>query len=130
MARFILLQATKRTIGVNSHRSEGLCVDMVIVGDKYLVSGFRLVGIETIEVANDDLAAKKVESLVLEGKCKILFITEKVALKLKSLREDLIKTKRYYPVFVIIPDLEGSLHERIRELHQLVNQAVGVKLGD
>jgi len=105
-------------------------IEMVMIGDKYLASGFRLIGIGTIEVANDDLAAKKVEELVFEGTCKIIFITEKVALKLKTLRENLIKTKRYYPVFVIIPDLGGPLKERIRELHQLVNQAVGINLGD
>jgi len=101
-----------------------------MIGDKYLVSGFRLIGVDTIEVASDDLAAKKVEELVFEGKCKIIFVTEKVAVKLKTLREDLIKTRRFYPVFVIVPDFEGPLNERIKELHQLVNQAIGVKLGD
>lgn len=105
-------------------------MDMVMIGDKYLAGGFRLIGINTIEVPNDDVAAKKVKDLVFEGKLKIVFITEKVALKLKDLREDLIKTRKFYPVFVIIPDLEGALNERIRELRQLVNQAVGVKLGD
>lgn len=105
-------------------------MDMVMIGDKYLAGGFRLIGINTIEVPNDDLAAKKVQELVFEGNLRIVFITEKVALKLKDFREDLIKTRRFYPVFVIIPDLEGALNERIRELRQLVNQAVGVKLGD
>lgn len=105
-------------------------MEMVMVGDKYLASGFRLIGIETIEAATDDVAAKKVQELVNEGACKIILITEKVALKLKNLRENLIKTRRFYPVFVIIPDLEGPINERIRELRQLVNQAVGVKLGD
>ena len=105
-------------------------MDMVMIGDKYLAGGFRLIGINTIEVSNDDLAAKKVQELAFEGRFKIIFITEKVALKLRNLREDLIKTRRFYPVFVIIPDLEGALNERIRELRQLVNQAVGVKLGD
>lgn len=105
-------------------------MDMVMIGDKYLAGGYRLIGIETIEVPNDDVAAKKVQELVFEGKFKIIFITEKVAVKLKNFREDLIKTRRSYPVFVIIPDLDGPLNERIKELRQLVNQAVGVKLGD
>ncbi|HKZ94165.1 MAG TPA: V-type ATP synthase subunit F [Candidatus Bathyarchaeia archaeon] len=41
-------------------------MDMVMVGDKYLLSGFRLIGVETIE-ADDEAAAKKVEELVYEG---------------------------------------------------------------
>jgi vacuolar-type H+-ATPase subunit F/Vma7 len=103
-------------------------MEMVMVGDRYLASGFRLIGIDTMEVANDDQAAKKVEELVSEGKCKIIFITEKVALRLKALREGLLKARRFYPVFVVIPDFEGPMNVRTKELHQLVNQAIGAKL--
>ena len=103
-------------------------MEMVMIVDKYLASGFRLIGVDTIEVTDDDAAAKKVEELVFEGKCKVVIITEKVALKLKALRAGLLKTRRLYPIFLIIPDFEGPLNERIKELHQLVSQAIGVKL--
>ena len=103
-------------------------MEIVMVGDKYLATGFRLIGIESNEVADDDAAARKVEDFVSEGKYEIVIITERVALKIKELRDSLLAAKKAYPVFLIIPDFEGPLHERIKELHQLVDQAIGVKL--
>jgi len=103
-------------------------MEIVIVGNKYLTSCFRLAGVDTVEAADEEVAAKKVEDLTTQGTHKIILITEKTAVRLKSLREDMLKTRRFYPIFVIIPDLEGPVNERIRELHQLVNQAIGVKL--
>lgn len=103
-------------------------MEMVMVGDKYLASGFRLIGIETNEVTDDDAAAKKVGDIVSEGRYKIIIINERVALKTKALRDNLLMTKKPYPIFLIIPDFEGPLNERTKELHQLVDQAIGIKL--
>jgi vacuolar-type H+-ATPase subunit F/Vma7 len=103
-------------------------MEMVMVGDKYLTGGFRLIGMEAIEVVDIDSAVEKVEELVYGEKCRIIVITEKVAAKLKALRQNLLKTRRFYPVFVVIPDFEGPLNERTKELHQLVNQSIGTKL--
>jgi vacuolar-type H+-ATPase subunit F/Vma7 len=101
---------------------------MVMVGDKYLASGFRLIGIETSEATDDDVAAKKVEDIVYEGKHEIVIISERVALKTKTLRERALAAEKPYPIFLIIPDFQGPIQERIKELHQLVDQAMGVKL--
>ena len=103
-------------------------MEIVMIGDQYLASGFRLIGVDTIEVTSDDAATKKVKELVLEGKCKIIIITENVALKLKVMRMDLLKIRKFYPIFLIIPDFEGPLNERVKELYQFVNQATGIKL--
>lgn len=103
-------------------------MEIVMVGDKYLASGFRLIGIESNEVTDDDAAARKVEDFVSEGKYEIVIISERVALKIKTLRDSLLVAKKPYPVFLIIPDFQGPLHERIKELHQLVEKAIGVKL--
>jgi vacuolar-type H+-ATPase subunit F/Vma7 len=103
-------------------------MEIVMIGDKYLVSGFRLIGIDTIEADDDASAMRKVEQLVSEGTRKVIIITERVAVKLKPLREDMLRTRRLYPIFVIVPDWEGGLNERTKELYQLVNQAIGTKL--
>jgi vacuolar-type H+-ATPase subunit F/Vma7 len=103
-------------------------MEMIMVGDKYLASGFRLIGIETNEVTDDDTAAKKVDDIVSEGKYQIVIISERVALKIRTLRDDLLSAKKPHPVFLIIPDFRGPLGERTKELHQLVDQAIGVKL--
>jgi vacuolar-type H+-ATPase subunit F/Vma7 len=103
-------------------------MEIIMVGDKYLASGFRLIGIESKEVTDDDAAARKVKDFVSEGKYEIVILSERVALKIKTLRDTLLEAKKPYPVFLIIPDFQGPLHERIKELHQLVDQAIGVKL--
>jgi vacuolar-type H+-ATPase subunit F/Vma7 len=103
-------------------------MEMAMVGDKYLASGFRLIGMETFEVADGDAAAKKVEDIVSERKYEIVVISERVALKTKTLRDRLLMSKEPYPVFLIIPDFRSPLNERVKELHQLVDQAMGIKL--
>ena len=103
-------------------------MDIAIVGDKYLASGFRLIGIDAVEAIDDDDAAKKVENTVSEGKYRIIAISERVALKTKPLRDNLLAAKKAFPVFLIIPDFEGPRNERIKELRQLVDEAMGIKL--
>jgi len=99
-----------------------------MVGDRDLTSLFRMVGIDVVEAEDEDSAVAKVQKLVDEGSPKILFITERVALRLKELREKLLKEKRLYPVFAIIPDLGGALGTRKEELREFVNKSMGVKL--
>jgi vacuolar-type H+-ATPase subunit F/Vma7 len=103
-------------------------MDIVMIGDKYLSSAFRLAGIEALEVEDEDSAVAKAEELVEEGKCKILLVTERIAKRLGELREKLLRQKKFYPVFVIIPDFGGALGERKMELAQLVNKSIGAKL--
>jgi vacuolar-type H+-ATPase subunit F/Vma7 len=103
-------------------------MDIVMIGDKYLSSVFRLAGVEALEVEDEGSAVEKAEELVEEGKCKILIVTEKIALQLGELREKLLIQKKFYPVFVIVPDFGGTLGERKKELTQLVNKSIGVKL--
>jgi len=100
---------------------------IIMIGDKYLATGFRLIGIDTIDAANDEAAAEKVQTIVSEGKHEIIIITERVASRVAALRQGLIKAKRPYPLFVIVPDFAGPTGERVGELRKLVNQATGIK---
>jgi vacuolar-type H+-ATPase subunit F/Vma7 len=100
---------------------------MIMVGDKYLASGFRLIGIPTQETLNDEDSAEKVRQIVSQDTAQIIITTEKVASKVTALRQNLLKMKKPYPLFVIIPDFEGPTNERINELYKLVNQATGIK---
>lgn len=99
-----------------------------MIGDRYLASLFRLVGIYAIEAANEDAAVAKAKELVEGGECKALFISERVAVRLKALRESLLTERKSFPIFVIVPDFEGALGERKKELTQLVNKSIGVRL--
>ncbi len=99
-----------------------------MIGDKYLSSVFRLAGIEALEIEDEDSAVEKAEELVEEGKCSVLFVTERIAVALSELREKLLRKKKFYPIFVIIPDFGGTVGVRKKELAQLVNKSIGVKL--
>jgi vacuolar-type H+-ATPase subunit F/Vma7 len=99
-----------------------------MIGDKYLATCFRLAGVRTIITDSDDEAAERLTELVRNQEAEIAIITERVAIRLKAFREDLLKTGKSLPIFVIVPDFQGPLDERARELHELVNQAVGMKL--
>lgn len=113
---------------VKPYASWSYPVEMMIVGDKYLTTLFRLIGIETVEAENDDSAVAKAESIVEGGKCQVLLVSERIAMRLKSLREDLLKEGKLYPILVIIPDFEGTLEERKKELSELVNKSIGMQL--
>jgi len=102
--------------------------DIVLVGDRFLTSLFKYVGVDTIEEPNDEMAARKVHELVADEQYKIIMITENVALRLTELRNNLLATHRFYPVFLIVPGLEQTVGERENQLKQLVSQSLGIKL--
>lgn len=102
--------------------------DIVMVGDKFLTSLFKFAGVDVIEAGNDNLAAQKVQKLVADEQYKMMIVTERVALRLTELRNNMLATHRLYPIFIIIPGPNGSLGEREDQLKQLVSQSLGIKL--
>jgi vacuolar-type H+-ATPase subunit F/Vma7 len=103
-------------------------LEVVMVGDKYLATCFRLAGVRTIITDSDDETIRRLTELVIDEKIEVVIVAERVAMKMKSLREEQLRTGKLSPIFVIVPDFEGPLDERTKELRQLVNRAVGMKL--
>jgi vacuolar-type H+-ATPase subunit F/Vma7 len=103
-------------------------LDIAVVGDRHITSVFRLAGVEAILAENDESAVDQVMKLAEEGACKVIIVTEKVSSKLKGLREELLKERQSYPIFIVIPDFEGPLGLRSAELQERVNRSVGAKL--
>lgn len=103
-------------------------MEVVMVGDKYLAACFRLAGVRTVTTENDIETVKKVTELVMNERIGTVIISERTAMKMKTFREDQLKTGKPSPIFIIVPDFEGSLDERTNELHELVNRAMGMKL--
>ena len=102
-------------------------MSVISVGDKCFITLFRLVGIRGIETSEDQLE-KIVKDLISKGEYKAIIISEKNAMKVKRIREELLRTGQIFPIFIIVPGPEGPLGERIKEIHSLITQAVGVKL--
>ena len=101
-------------------------MSIVSIGDEFFVNNFRLVGVPGFVAKNEIEARNKIEELIKERKCKIVVIPESMAIKLKKDREKW--REGVYPIFAIVPGLEGPKGERLHELYFLVSQAVGVKL--
>jgi len=103
-------------------------MSVVAIGDHYFVTALRLAGVDQREVIDVSEAEQIIDELVKEEKCKVLIVSEDLALQLRRKREDLLRERQNYPVFAIIPGFNGAVGERVKEIHQLISQAVGVKL--
>ena len=101
-------------------------MSILAIGDEFFITNFRLVGVPGAMVKNEIEARDKIEEIIKERKCKIVVISESLAIKLKKDRERW--RENVYPIFAIVPGIEGPKGERLNELYSLVSQAVGVKL--
>ena len=103
-------------------------MSVTAVGDSYFITALRLAGVDGRNAHDAREAEQVIDQLIKEGRCKVLLIPEDLALKLKKKRKELSNNRRIYPVFAIIPGLNGPVGERVKEIHQFISQAVGVKL--
>ena len=95
-----------------------------VIGDRQTVLGFRLVGVEGVEVEDRDeaLAALK-EAAAMEG-IGIILITEKVAARIR----DEVEARLYgmgFPLVLEIPDSQGPSAER-PPIEDIVRKAIGI----
>lgn len=103
-------------------------MSVVAIGDQHFVTALRLAGVDRREAHDIREAEQTIDELLERGECKVLIVPEELALQLKKKREELFRERKIYPVFAIVPGLGGAVGERVREIHQLISQAVGVKL--
>jgi vacuolar-type H+-ATPase subunit F/Vma7 len=100
-----------------------------IIADKYLSTGFRLVGVEPLFIENVQEAGAVLDEILEDEKYKVVILPENVAYALKEKREEMVSKGIIFPVFVIVPDFEGSKRLREKELYEAVGRAIGAKLG-
>ncbi len=93
-----------------------------------LIDLFRFAGAEGILAETDEDTENKVKQLIEEGDCGIIIITEKTSTRLQEIREQLLKNRASYPIFLVIPDFDGPTGTRMTELQDSVNKSMGVKL--
>lgn len=103
-------------------------MSVVAIGDNYFITTLRLAGVDRRKAHDVREAEQIIDELLKEGKCKVLIVPEDLALKLRRKREELLRKQQIYPVFAIVPGFGGAFGERVKEIHQFISQAVGVKL--
>ena len=100
-----------------------------IIADKYLSTGFRLAGVEPFPIENVQEAGSLLDEILQDEQYKVVILTEDVAHSLKEKRDEMVRKGKIFPVFVIVPDFEGSKRIREKELYEAVGKAIGAKLG-
>jgi vacuolar-type H+-ATPase subunit F/Vma7 len=100
-----------------------------IIADKYISTGFRLVGVEPFPIENVQEAGAMLDEILQDEKYKVVILPENVAYALKEKREEMVRKGIIFPVFVVVPDFEGSKRLREKELYEAVGRAIGTKLG-
>jgi vacuolar-type H+-ATPase subunit F/Vma7 len=103
-------------------------MSVVALGDPYFVTSLRVVGVAGRMVQTTEDAENAVEQLVSEGMCKVILVTERLALKLERKRGELARRRVNYPVFAVVPEMDGRIQEKSNKLYQLISQAVGARL--
>lgn len=98
------------------------------LGDEYFVTALRAVGAEGNIVQSTKEAEDAVDLLVAKGNCKVIVLPYNLGIALERKRDELSRRGLYYPVFVLIPGIDGIIEERTHRLYELVSQAVGAKL--
>jgi len=90
-------------------------------------TAFKLVGAKAFPVSSPQEAREKLRR-VLEGEYKVVVLTEEVASMVKDERRRIAASGEVVPVFVVVPSFKGHENLRLKELHDLISQAVGAKL--
>lgn len=104
-------------------------MSVVALGDPYFVTALRTAGVDGRIVTSTKEAEEVLDALVAEQKCKVIIITNRLAILLERKRDDLNRNGYYYPVFAIVPNMDSSVGEgKTQRLYELISQAVGARL--
>ncbi len=98
--------------------------DILVVGKRDSVLGFRTIGLETL-FWQDDESVKHLANYINEGS-KIIFVTEEVFGIISEFMDGYFG--QMYPVFVPIPDISGSKGIGYENIRKLVIRALGTDI--
>lgn len=103
-------------------------MSVVALGDRYFITALRAAGVDGREVRSQREAEEAVEALVGGGKCAVVIVADGLAAGLERKREELARRRVYYPVFVVVPEMDGRSEAKTGKLYELISQAVGARL--
>jgi V/A-type H+-transporting ATPase subunit F len=99
----------------------------LVIGDGDMVTGFRLVGVEGIEVSSIDEARETLEKAFARKDLAIVIISEEFSAQ-PQVHEaiDRVRRERISPLIVEVPGSKGKLSE-IR-MSDLISKTLGVRI--
>lgn len=99
--------------------------DILVVGKRDSILGFRTIGIETLFWEDKANSLSLLKENIEKGS-KIIFVTENIFMELKELIDTYFG--RLYPIFVPIPDINGSQGVGSENIRRLVIRALGTDI--
>ena len=101
---------------------------IAVIGDPIFIKSFEILGAEGFEAKEEEEARKKLAEIIEKKEYGLIILPERFVEATKDLREKLLRTGVYYPLFAFMPDYTGIKDKRIKELQKLISLAVGIKL--
>jgi vacuolar-type H+-ATPase subunit F/Vma7 len=97
--------------------------DILIAGKRETVLGFRSIGQETLFWDSQDIDPKEGLKEKINDGVKIVFITEDIFKDLEGFIE--LYQDKLYPMFIVIPSIEGNQGIGYQNIEKLIVQALG-----
>ncbi len=99
---------------------------IAVVGDRELVLGYRLLGIEdTFLVADKTDASKKMEELLLSHNYNLIIASQLVSESLSSITRTKVESS-INPLVIFMPSLTGNMQEE--SLAALAKRVLGISI--
>ena len=98
-----------------------------VIGDTDMITGFRLVGVEGIEVTSVEEAREALRKAISRSDIGIIIVSESFFTDLSLRQEvDKIRQERVTPLIVEIPGSKGKPNEM--QLSAIVSKILGIKM--
>lgn len=95
-----------------------------VLGDRDMVLGFRLVGIEGKIVSQPEEARAEIKRLLCQKEFGIILVTEKVG---KMIDVEKFNYSYDFPLIVDLPDRNGPSGEKV-SIEEIIKKAVGISI--
>ena len=98
-----------------------------VIGDSDMITGFRLVGVEGVEVSTSDEARQALLNALARSDIGVIIISEAFSND-PSMREevDKLRQERVTPLIVEIPGSKGPANKM--QLSEIVSKILGIKM--
>jgi vacuolar-type H+-ATPase subunit F/Vma7 len=96
-----------------------------VIGDNDMITGFRLVGVDGVEVASVEEARRALSQALSRSDLAIILISEEFSVQMRS-EIDKIRSEQIAPTIVEIPGPKGAKNEI--NMSDLISRTLGIKL--
>ena len=96
-----------------------------VIGDSQMATGFRLVGVESVEATSVTEARKALSNVLERSDVAIVLISEELASEMRD-EIDKLRLSRITPLIVAVPGSSGAVGET--KISDLITKTLGVRV--